>query len=175
MKILYLIKAGIVGFMIGYFTNWIALRMLFYPKKRIFGVQGLLPKYQNVFGDKTIDFIFKFIDFDDILAEAVNKKAFSSSISGTKWGFLRKRVGFIVADEIERWLEDKHIRKYVAKNLSELSPQAKVILAKRIANSNIDHLTNLILKSTSKEMHFLKIIGGIIGLTIAILHEILSQ
>ncbi len=165
--------SGLLGAFIGYFTNWFALRMLFYPKKSILGIQGLLPKYKAIFAQKAADFVFQFIDFDDILAEAVNKKAFSSSVSGSKWGFLRKNVGFIVANEIERWLENELIRKYVAKNLKDLTPQARAILTKRIINTKIDNLINMILKSTSKEMKFIQILGGIFGFIIGGLQPLL--
>ncbi|MFA5856084.1 MAG: DUF445 family protein [Candidatus Pacearchaeota archaeon] len=39
-----LISIPIIGFIIGYFTNYLAIKMLFYPKKPIFGFQGVLPK-----------------------------------------------------------------------------------------------------------------------------------
>lgn len=35
-----------VGALIGYATNWVAIRMLFHPRRRRFGVQGLLPRRQ---------------------------------------------------------------------------------------------------------------------------------
>jgi len=42
----------IVGFLIGYFTNWIAIKMLFHPKKKIFGIQGILPKRKKILAKK---------------------------------------------------------------------------------------------------------------------------
>ncbi len=38
----------IVGFIIGYFTNYLAVIMLFHPKKKIFGIQGVLPKRKKI-------------------------------------------------------------------------------------------------------------------------------
>ncbi|MGK0209012.1 MAG: uncharacterized membrane protein YheB (UPF0754 family) [Patescibacteria group bacterium] len=34
----------VVGFIIGYFTNYIAIKMLFHPRKVKFGLQGVFPK-----------------------------------------------------------------------------------------------------------------------------------
>ena len=34
----------IIGAIIGLITNWIAVKMLFHPKKKIFGIQGVIPK-----------------------------------------------------------------------------------------------------------------------------------
>jgi len=43
-----LILIPIVGFAIGYLTNYIAVKMLFYPRKRVFGFQGVLPARKKV-------------------------------------------------------------------------------------------------------------------------------
>jgi len=34
----------VIGFIIGYSTNYLAIKMLFYPRKKFLGVQGVLPK-----------------------------------------------------------------------------------------------------------------------------------
>jgi len=39
-----LIFIPLIGFVIGYFTNYIAVKMLFYPRHYVFGFQGILPK-----------------------------------------------------------------------------------------------------------------------------------
>ena len=42
----------IVGFIIGYFTNYLAIKMLFYPKYKTFGIQGVLPKRKEILAKK---------------------------------------------------------------------------------------------------------------------------
>jgi len=39
-----IILIPIIGAIIGLITNWIAVKMLFHPKNKIFGIQGLIPK-----------------------------------------------------------------------------------------------------------------------------------
>jgi len=34
----------LIGAIIGLLTNWIAVKMLFHPRKEIFGIQGVIPK-----------------------------------------------------------------------------------------------------------------------------------
>ncbi len=171
--IIQLLSGGILGAFIGYFTNFIALRMLFYPKKNIMGIQGLLPKYKENFAEKAIDFVFQFIDFDEILTETVNRKAFTKGVRKMGWGWLKRSVAHMIAREIEHYLENKYLRKYIVKEIDKLTPQAKVMLARRIVNSNIDNLTNMILKSTSKEMKFIQFLGGIFGFIIGILEPLI--
>ena len=45
MKLLLL---PIIGFVIGYLTNYIAVKMLFRPRKSVFGIQGVIPKRKSV-------------------------------------------------------------------------------------------------------------------------------
>src|SRR3989344_8850138 len=42
----------IIGFVIGYVTNWIAIVMLFHPRKKIFGIQGIIPKRKALLARK---------------------------------------------------------------------------------------------------------------------------
>ena len=39
-----IILIPIIGAIIGLITNWIAVKMLFHPRKKIFGIQGVIPK-----------------------------------------------------------------------------------------------------------------------------------
>jgi len=172
--IVRILIGGITGAFVGYFTNWLALRMLFYPKKSILGIQGLLPKYKHIFAEKATEFVFQFIDLEAILRDIAQKREFTSGIDGTNWGFLRKTIGYVVANQIEFLLSEKHIRKYVAKNLKDLTPQARAMLTKRIINTKIDNLITIILKSASREMKFTQLLGGILGFLIGIFPPLLS-
>ena len=40
------IMMPLVGLLIGYATNWLAIQMLFHPRVKRFGYQGLLPRRQ---------------------------------------------------------------------------------------------------------------------------------
>jgi len=43
-----LIAIPLIGFLIGYFTNYIAIKMLFYPRRKFLGFQGVLPSRKKV-------------------------------------------------------------------------------------------------------------------------------
>lgn len=62
---LYLLP--LIGFIIGAFTNYLAIKMLFHPRKPIFGIQGLLPKRRQVLAEKISDAATR------ILPESVKK------------------------------------------------------------------------------------------------------
>ena len=42
----------LIGFIIGYVTNWIAIVMLFHPRQNILGIQGIIPKRKAMLAKK---------------------------------------------------------------------------------------------------------------------------
>ncbi|RLG12011.1 hypothetical protein DRN73_03815 [Candidatus Pacearchaeota archaeon] len=48
---IYLISI-ILGFAVGFLTNWLAILSLFRPRKKILGFQGLIPRYKREIGMK---------------------------------------------------------------------------------------------------------------------------
>ena len=47
-----LILIPLIGFIIGYSTNYLAIKMLFHPRTKIIGIQGLLPKRRKQLAQK---------------------------------------------------------------------------------------------------------------------------
>ena len=39
-----LIILPLTGLIIGFFTNWVAIKFLFWPRKKVMGIQGVIPK-----------------------------------------------------------------------------------------------------------------------------------
>ena len=42
----------LIGAFIGLVTNWIAIRLLFRPRRRMLGFQGLIPKYRREIAER---------------------------------------------------------------------------------------------------------------------------
>src|SRR6187455_874965 len=61
----------LISAFIGYFTNWVAIKMLFHPREpiRVLGMtfQGIFPKRQQQFGEKLGKLVSdEFLSFNDI-------------------------------------------------------------------------------------------------------------
>ncbi len=41
-----------IGALIGWLTNYIAIKMLFYPRKKFMGFQGIIPKRKQILSEK---------------------------------------------------------------------------------------------------------------------------
>jgi len=51
----------IIGMLIGFTTNWLAIKLLFWPKKKILGIQGVIPKRKNKIAEKIAESSLKFL------------------------------------------------------------------------------------------------------------------
>lgn len=85
----------IIGFIIGYFTNYLAIKMLFYPKKPIFGFQGVLPKRKNILAKKIAESAMH------ILPESVKKL--------TQTPFIGKAIEKTIQESIEKQIQSLSI------------------------------------------------------------------
>ena len=56
IRVFHGIPLPFIAALIGWITNWVAIKMLFHPKKRIkigiFEIQGIFPKRQKIFAEK---------------------------------------------------------------------------------------------------------------------------
>src|SRR4051812_29829017 len=73
----WLILIPLISAFIGWFTNWIAIKMLFHPKepKRILGLKfhGIFPKNQKAFAEKLGKMVSEeLLSFDDIKQKVAN-------------------------------------------------------------------------------------------------------
>ena len=66
MNIINLIVLPLTGMTIGLFTNWLAIRLLFLPRKKTFGIQGVIPKRKEkiaeAIAESSLHFLPKKID-----------------------------------------------------------------------------------------------------------------
>jgi uncharacterized membrane protein YheB (UPF0754 family) len=173
--ILRLLISGFIGGAIGYITNFIAIRMLFYPKKKTLGFQGLLARFKDSFAEKTADFIFQFLNYAEILEDLSKRRVLTSYVRKAEWGLLRKFAGLAIFGAIERGLGIKGIREDIASDLKGLTPKAKSLLARKIAESDYEILRKLILNNTTREVHFIQCLGGILGFLIGIIQPLVFR
>src|SRR3989344_9315004 len=51
----------ITGGIIGWLTNYLAIKLLFYPRKKVFGIQGLIPKRKEKLAEKIAEASLSFL------------------------------------------------------------------------------------------------------------------
>jgi len=196
--LLQFILIPVISAFIGWFTNWIAIKMLFHPKepKRILGItfHGIFPKRQKIFAEKLGKMISaEFLSFEDIeqkIADPQNLQKLMPMIEGHVDNFLRNKL----SDEmpfLSLFIGDKTIKslkKVFMQELETLFPilmksyasqlQAELdlekIVTEKVSAFSSDKLEDILYQIMSKEFRFVEILGGVIGFIIGILQVLLT-
>ena len=196
MKLLYLIP--LISAFIGWFTNWVAIKMLFHPRKpiKILGITfiGIFPKRQEQFAEKLGKLVSdELLSFDDIESKITNPDNINQlmpQIDAHIDHFLRVKL----ADQmpvISMFIGDKTIQqmKSVFMNeLTELFPgimksymsnlkrdlDLEKIVIEKVKGFSTDKLEQILNDIMSKEFRFIEILGGILGFLIGIIQVILT-
>ncbi len=61
MKITNFVILPLVGMLIGLFTNWIAIKLLFWPKREVLGIKGVIPKRKEKIAEKIAESSLKIL------------------------------------------------------------------------------------------------------------------
>lgn len=194
---LYLIP--FISAFIGWFTNWIAIKMLFHPKNpvKVLGItiQGIFPKRQQQFAQKLgVLVATELLHFNDIASKLKDPKQLESVtpyIEEHIDTFLRVKlqeklpvVSMFIGDSTigklkEGMMEEINgllpevIGKY-ADNLSEKLDVERMVTEK-VANFSSDKLEEILTAIMSKEFRFVEIIGGVLGFIIGIVQILLTR
>ena len=189
----------VISAFIGWFTNWVAVKMLFHPRlpTRILGItfHGIFPKRQVQFAQKLGATVAgELIHFKDIAAQMSDPAAIAEIMPQLETQideFLAVRIkekipvlamfltdgtsAMIKAglmEEMEIMLP-KLIRDY-AENLEKKINIEKMV-SEKVAAFSSDKLEALLLSVMANELRFVEIIGGVLGFLIGLLQLVLTQ
>ena len=189
--LIYLIP--FISAFIGWFTNWIAIKMLFHPKKQVnvlgIKIQGIFPKGQQQFAEKLGTLVAnELIHFDEIAAKLKDPeqlKELNPTIEAHIDTFLRVKlkekipvVAMFIGDNTIIKLKDGMMEE-----INILLPEvidrytqglgAKIDIEKmvteKVAAFSSDKLEEILESIMKKEFRFVEILGGVLGFIIGML------
>ncbi|MFN5642124.1 MAG: DUF445 domain-containing protein [Sphingobacteriales bacterium] len=197
MNLSYILIPLISAF-IGYFTNWIAIKMLFHPKLpiRVLGitVQGIFPKRQKQFAEKLGSLISnEFLSFQDIeqkIANPSNLKKVLPEVEKHVDQFLHHKLSELFP-MISMFIGEKTISSLKFALMAELESIFPVIMSKyvgelkqdldleqivieKVSAFSSDQLEDMLYKIMSKEFRMVEILGGVLGFIIGIIQVIIA-
>ena len=194
--ILFLIP--VISAFIGWFTNWIAIKMLFHPKepKKILGItiQGIFPKRQQQFAEKLGKLVsqelLSFADIQQKLVHPDNIQKLMPVVEEHIDQFLRKKLVeempvismFIGENTIQQ------LKGIFMKELESLFPvimqrymghlqqelDLEKIVTQKVAAFSSDKLEDILHSILSKEFRFVELIGAVLGFIIGLLQVLLT-
>jgi uncharacterized membrane protein YheB (UPF0754 family) len=189
----WLFLIPVISAFIGWFTNWIAIKMLFHPKQPVsvlgFKVQGIFPKRQEQFaiklGKLVSEQLLSFGDIEQKLTNPANLQKMMPHVEQHIDHFLRVKLTETMP-MISMFIGDKTIEKLKAtlmEELEELFPSLiknytsslktdldlEVIVTDKVKNFSSDQLEAILYQVMSQEFKFVEIIGGVLGFLIGLL------
>ncbi len=193
-----LILIPVISAFIGWFTNWIAIKMLFHPKipVKILGItfHGIFPKRQKQFAEKLGKLVsqelLSFSDIEQKISNPDNIEKLMPFVETHIDHFLRVKL----AEEmpmISMFIGDKTINQMKAvfiKELQTLFPSImenymaqlekdldlEKIVIDKVSGFSSDKLEEILQAIMSKEFRFVEIIGGVLGFIIGLLQVLLT-
>ena len=177
----------------GWVTTWIAIKMLFHPRRPIkllgFTIQGIFPKNQQLIAQKLGQLVSKeLLSFDEIekkITSPDNLQKLKPEIEAHIDNFLRNKLkdvfpmlAMLIGDKTINQLKEAFIielenlfpvlmKNYMNKLQSDLDLEK--IVTEKIAGFSAEKLEDMLDQITKKEFKFLEISGAFFGLLIGII------
>lgn len=194
----WLILIPFISGFIGWFTNWIAIKMLFHPRepKRILGItfHGIFPKRQLQFAQKlgvlVSTELLSFSDIESKVTNPENLQKIMPVIEEHVDTFLKVKlpeqmpmIGMLVGEKTIGIMKEVFL-----KELGELFPiimnnymgqlrsqiDLEKIVTDKVSKFSSDKLESILIQIMSKEFRFVEIIGAVLGFLIGIIQVILT-
>ena len=194
----WLILIPLISAFIGWFTNWIAIKMLFHPKepKKILGItfHGIFPKRQQQFAEKLGKLVSEeLLSFKEIEEKIINPDNLSKMMPLVEDKidlFLREKLS-IVFPMISMFIGQNTISnlkivfmqelesmfpEFIGSYMKNIESQLDLekMVTEKVAGFSSDKMETILNQIMSKEFRFVEIIGGVLGLIIGILQVLIT-
>ena len=181
-----------VGAAIGYSTNWLAVKMLFRPRKprRILGteVQGVIPRRQSDLAAS----VARTVEEELLSKDDIQKLVTSIAESDRVRDLLHQRVDKLITDQLNSFgplvrtfvsndiidsLKSKievEIMRFIGNMREELHHglgehlDIHEMVQQRIESFDLDRLEEIVFRIAKKELRHIEILGGVLGAAIGL-------
>ncbi|MFQ5427676.1 MAG: DUF445 domain-containing protein [Thermodesulfobacteriota bacterium] len=191
-----LILPPIIGALIGWLTNFVAIKLLFRPLKPVavlgFRFQGLIPKRRKEIARSIAGTIEREVISSEDITGLLSGIDWESEVEGMIHDLVERRLGSekvssipvigLASKEIRRQLKrrlTKDIIRHIDKKKHELAGRfkdgidIKELMVSRIDNMNFERFEALLTGFISRELKHLEYLGGLMGLLIGLAQSII--
>ncbi|WP_217603545.1 DUF445 domain-containing protein [Chitinophaga sp. GbtcB8] len=183
---------------IGWFTNWIAIKMLFHPRQPMklgfMTLQGIFPKRQRQFAEKlgklVADELLSFEDIREKLTDPQKIKNIIPLVEDHLEHFLRVKLpeampvlSMFIGDSTIKQIKDVLVKELdtlfpmmIAQYLDNVKDELDLerIVTDKVAAFSSDKLEQILQGIMSREFRFVEIIGGVLGFLIGMLQLLMA-
>lgn len=188
----------LISAFIGWITNWLAIKMLFHPRKPIkilfLKFQGIFPKNKHRIADKLGNVVqrdlINFTDIKDRLQDPDALNNFKEEIATRVDDALRDRIekntvaSILVPEQLILSIHKTIVKEIevnlptvIGSSIDKIESKLNIheLVRNKVNNFSDEKLEQLLLDITSKEFRFIELIGAILGFFIGILQVILNS
>ncbi len=189
----------IIAAITGWVTNFLAIKMLFHPKKKVnlglFSIQGIFPKRQDVLAERlgriVSSELFSFKDIKDRFTSTSSAIEINKVLDEKLEDFLdvklkstmpmlamflnkesKAKIKDTLHQEFQNILPDI-LNKYSDKLERDINIEE--IVAQKVSAFSSDKLEQILFSIMKKEFKFIEILGGVLGFLIGIIQLIIIQ
>lgn len=188
----------LAGGLIGWLTNYLAVKMLFRPRLPVrfgpFTLQGVFPKRQQALalnlGMMIERELFSHEDIRQVIADPEFQAIFKAPIAGYVDAFIAEKL-FPLGHVVQLFLSDSmrvKLRNLLTKELEKLIPDVieraseelerrldvGEMIRQRVEALEAERLEELLFTLMSKEFGFIELSGGVLGALIGLLQGLLN-
>ncbi|NLO76192.1 MAG: DUF445 family protein [Clostridia bacterium] len=196
---LLLILMGLIGALIGWVTNMVAIRLLFRPYKMYkipllgWRIQGLIPKRQADIAVALGKIISKELITGNDVIESISRKDIKARLREKTEQYVREQVSlrlpFLIPEGIQASVADfvakilgQELNKFLdnprkffqEEETNEIKAEINRIVVKKVNSLNVAGLENIVYAVADRELKHIEIIGGVLGFLIGIMQGIIS-
>ncbi len=194
MNYVLLLIPPVLGAIIGYVTNVVAVELLFHPKKPIrilgFRIQGLVPARSRELTERFLETLSDVLtkeDFEFVINGALNRTLNENELAlkinelfsrpplsnVREWAERSGILGRIVSplsDALSAFLQDT-LKEAIVKNIAS-NIDLKEFVIKKAEEIGEDEIERLFKKFARKELRFIEISGAVLGFIIGVFQSI---
>ena len=174
MNLLRFIVYPLVGSFLGFITNFIAIKLLFRPKKKMLGIQGLLPKRQGEIAERAGRIVNDYLVNSEEIRKQLDKKKLAAAIDRylennkivvldipILKGTLKKAALSMLIDR-DGYFKRKVIESFIDRGM------VLNIVQQKIKDYDIGSLEKLIKTASGPEINFIIFSGACLGFVIGL-------
>ena len=164
----------VVGSFLGFITNYIAIKLLFRPKKKVMGIQGLLPKRKSEIAERAGHIVNNYLVNSEEIRKQLNRERLSKAIEGylEKNGnslfdipvlkSTLKHIFLTVLIDRDGYFKRKILESFIDRAM------VSTIVEQKINEFDIGALETLVKNASGPEINFIILSGACLGFVIGL-------
>lgn len=174
MDILFLMP--FISAFIGWLTNVIAIWLLFHPRKKVLGIQGLVPKYkENIVKRISMGIKEYLLDertFKSLLKKHISYQKLSSIILKKTKSPIPKLIIRILLP-----LFKEKIEEYIRSVIEEMPNIIKIdkLVEEKFSSYDLTEIEKIFYRISGPEIRFIKLSGAILGFIIGLIQVVIIK